>query len=549
MDDGIGNPGETIGLLVQARNTGIAAATGISAALTSSDPYITISTGTTTFPDIPAGGSAWAAGGFGFSVDPGCPDGHVIQCAFEVTTAEGQFHTLIEFDVQSADLVAGATTLYNSGNGRLDPGETVEMSVKLNNEGRITATATTATLVALSDFISVTDGSGSYGDIPTGGIGDNAVDHYTISAATNTYGGYVASFMLITHFTGGMIDTTLTTLTVGQRATTDPVGPDRYGYYAFDNTDTSYPQAPTYSWVEISTTGTEVVLGDYGDTQDKSRIVSLPFPFKYYGETFDRATICSNGWLAMGETYLTSYRNWTIPGAGGPPAMLAVFWDDLYQISGTSKCFQQYDAVNHRWIVEWSNFRNYTGGQTVTVEAILYDPNYYPTDTGDGIIVFQYSAVGSSDGTDGYFTVGIENPDQTDGVLCAYFNRYAPGAATILSNRAIRFVPQILEHVPAAVPAAAVAPLDRLDPCRPNPFNPHTTISFQVGAAGPTTLRIYDVTGRLISTLVDGVMTAGEHAVTWNGTSNAGQPVASGIYFMRLETGAFHQVRQMTLLR
>ncbi len=548
-DDGIVNPGETIGLLVQARNSGTAPATGITAQFTCDDPYVTITTGATTFPDIPAGGSAWANAGFSFTVDPGCPDGHLVQCGFEVTTAQGQFHSLIELDVHSADLVAGAVTLYNSGNGRFDPGETVEMSVALTNAGRIAATATTATLIALSDFISVADGNAAFGDIPAGGTGNNAGDHFTLSAATNTYGGYVAPFLLITHFTGGMVDTTTVSVTVGQRAATDPVGPDRYGYYAFDNTDTSYPDAPTYSWVEISLTGTEVVLGDYGDTQDKSRIVSLPFPFQYYGETYNHATICSNGWLAMGQSYLTSYRNWTIPGAGGPPAMLAVFWDDLYQLSGTSKCYQQYDAANHRWIVEWSNFRNYTGGQTVTVQAILYDPAWYPTDTGDGIIVFQYQAAGSSDGTDGYFTVGIENRDQTDGLLYAYFYRYAPGAPAVQTGRAIKFVPQIQEHVPAAAPEAAAAPMTGLGPCRPNPFNPHTTVSFRVAATGPATLRIFDVAGRLISTLVDGVVTAGEHAVTWNGTTSAGQPVASGIYFMRFETGGFQQVRQMTLLR
>lgn len=549
-DDGLINPGETIGLAVQVRNTGTALATGISATLASTDPYITITNGSGTFPDVPAGGSAWSNANFSFDVDPACPHDHRIRYALDVTAAEGQSHSLIELTVVSADLVAGATTLYNAGaNGRLDPGETVEMSLVLANQGGATATAMTGTLVALSDFISVSDGSATFGTIAPGGAANNAGDHFTLSAATNTYGGYLATFMLITNFSGGLVDTTIITLTVGQRATTDPVGPDRYGYYAFDNTDTSYPDAPVYSWLEISLDGTEVVLGDYGDTQDKSRMVDLPFPFKYYGQTYNRATICSNGWLAMGETYLTSYRNWTIPGAGGPWAMLAVFWDELYQLSGTSRCFQKYDAANHRWIVEWSNFRNLSGGGTVTVQAILHDPAFYPTDTGDGIIVFQYAATASSDGTDGYFTVGIEDHNQTDGLLISYFNRYPLGAATVQPGRAIKFVPQIQEHIPTAAPAAEVIRTNRLAPCRPNPFNPQTTISFTLAADGPATLSIYDVGGRLIETLVDQALPAGEHVVTWNGTSESGQAVASGIYFMRLETTGFKQVRQMTLLR
>ncbi len=250
----------------------------------------------------------------------------------------------------------------------------------------------------------------------------------------------------MTEFSGGVTDTTAVALTVGQRATTDPVGPDRYGYYAFDNTDTIYPEAPTYDWVEIDPAyggsgATEITLGDFGDTQDKSRIIDLPFPFHYYGETYTRATVCSNGWVAMGETYLTSYRNWTIPGAGGPAAMVAVFWDELYQSSGTSRCFQKYDAANHRWIVEWSRIRNLVGNATETFQVIFYDPAYHPTDTGDGIIELQYETVSNSDATDGYATVGIEDPTHTDGLLITYFNRYPLGAATVTGGRAIRFLP------------------------------------------------------------------------------------------------------------
>ena len=109
----------------------------------------------------------------------------------------------------------------------------------------------------------------------------------------------------------------------GTRDATTRSGPDGYGYYAFDNTDTAYPDAPIYNWIEIDPT--------YGGSGHRGRprrlrrrtrtsrsVVDLPFPFKFYGQTFTRATICSNGWIAMGSTYLTDYRNWTIPGAGGP---------------------------------------------------------------------------------------------------------------------------------------------------------------------------------------------------------------------------------------
>ncbi len=142
----------------------------------------------------------------------------------------------------------------------------------------------------------------------------------------------------------------------------------------------------------------------------------------------------------MGSQNNTEYRNWTIPGAGGPQAMIAPFWDDLYQAAG-SKVYQKYDATNHMWIIEWSRMRNLYGGATETFEVILYDPVYHPTETGDGEIVFQYNAVTNSDATDMYATVGIENADHSDGVLYTYYARYEPGAAALAAPRAIRFVP------------------------------------------------------------------------------------------------------------
>ena len=54
-----------------------------------------------------------------------------------------------------------------------------------------------------------------------------------------------------------------------------------------------------------------------------------PFNFTFYGITYDQITVNTNGWIAFGESSLESFRNYPIPGAGGPSPMLAVFWDDL----------------------------------------------------------------------------------------------------------------------------------------------------------------------------------------------------------------------------
>ena len=68
----------------------------------------------------------------------------------------------------------------------------------------------------------------------------------------------------------------------------------------------------------------------------------------------------------------------------------------------------------------------------------------------------------------------------------------------------------------------------------PNPFNPSTTIEFALAQDGPTRLEVFDLNGRLVRTLVNESLAAGNHGVTWNGNDRAGRTVASGAYFYRL---------------
>jgi hypothetical protein len=92
--------------------------------------------------------------------------------------------------------------------------------------------------------------------------------------------------------------------------------------------------------------------------------------------------------------------------------------------------------------------------------------------------------------------------------------------------------------------------LNRLDVNYPNPFNPTTTIHFEVAAAGRATLRIYNVRGQLVKTLVDDAVEAGiEQRAVWNGTDERGRSVVSGVYFVRLEAAGFTETRKMVLLR
>jgi len=83
----------------------------------------------------------------------------------------------------------------------------------------------------------------------------------------------------------------------------------------------------------------------------------------------------------------------------------------------------------------------------------------------------------------------------------------------------------------------------------PNPFNPSTSIKFDMKEKGFVALKVYNVAGQLVRTLVNDTKDAGSHTITWDGKNNRGGAVASGIYFYKMETKDFSQTKKMVMLR
>jgi hypothetical protein len=90
-----------------------------------------------------------------------------------------------------------------------------------------------------------------------------------------------------------------------------------------------------------------------------------------------------------------------------------------------------------------------------------------------------------------------------------------------------------------------------LHPARPNPSSGGVMLEFDVptGYSGHAELRIYDVAGRLVESLADGLFEPGRFKIRWNHTSSNGEPVASGIYFARFRAEGFSKVRKVTILQ
>jgi hypothetical protein len=109
----------------------------------------------------------------------------------------------------------------------------------------------------------------------------------------------------------------------------------------------------------------------------------------------------------------------------------------------------------------------------------------------------------------------------------------------------LRIVPQATDVAPQPTLPSVTA----LEDVRPNPFNPRTTVAFDLARAGSARVAIYDTAGRLVRTLVDEARAAGRHEVVWNGQDDAGQPVASGVYVVLLAAGGVDDQRKVVLVK
>jgi hypothetical protein len=123
-----------------------------------------------------------------------------------------------------------------------------------------------------------------------------------------------------------------------------------------------------------------------------------------------------------------------------------------------------------------------------------------------------------------------------------------PPERTVHMDRIVRWLGTLVPI--CCLDAGEHAGLTSLAQNFPNPFNPVTTISYTIAERGHVSLKVYNVAGQLVRTLVDEVQTPeGVEPVRWRGLNNNGQAVSSGVYFYKLITKDFTQTRKMVLLK
>ncbi|MCP4546530.1 MAG: T9SS type A sorting domain-containing protein [bacterium] len=134
------------------------------------------------------------------------------------------------------------------------------------------------------------------------------------------------------------------------------------------------------------------------------------------------------------------------------------------------------------------------------------------------------------------FSARDENPTLREGGEVTYNLYFQEGNARILllsENVQVSGVPQATRRISSY----------------PNPFNPVTNITFELDTPQQIRLQIVDIKGRHVTTLTDGFLANGEHTIQWNGTSDDGRALASGIYFVQMTGSGVMQREKLTLLK
>jgi hypothetical protein len=551
------NPGEPIALTITLRNFGNSTtATNVSAKLSTADPLITITDSLQSYGSIAPGATANASP-YDFTISTNAKNDHTIKFNIEITSSQGTWNSSLWLDIMAPDLVYQWKQILDGGNNVLEPGETSDLVISLLNEGGLSSTNVSGILRSENPGVSVVDSIGSFGTIPVDDSSSNNSNRFIVSAASSIAPGHPIDLTAILSADNNFRDTVDFQIIIGVVNSDEPSGPDEYGYFAYDNTDIAYDECPVYSWIEI-----DPELGGSGDTlhleKDEAKTIGLPFDFKFYGNIYDRLSICSNGYIAMDSSWIADMYNWSIPSAGGPPLLIAPFWDDLdpnVTDSSGSVCYW-HDASNDRFIVEYSRVQhihdptNPTPAELQTFEIILFDPNSYPTSSGDGEIIFQYKEIDNDDIWHNYATVGIENFEQTIGLEYSFDNIYADGASILANNRAIKFTTDPPDTFPGIAENTS-----NMGPCNiilsPNPF--HKQLNIRLGkelSIKTRVLHIYDISGRLVRDIsLPDTPSPVSNTVSWNGKNNSGQRLPAGVYFIRLETDNTSIIKKLVFIR
>ena len=351
----------------------------------------------------------------------------------------------VPFEIMSPNIILENSSLDNAN---LHPGGTVNLDMTFGNFGTDVLYDSYVNVSINSSLIDIPQPGSSLGDISLS-QSVNTETPIIINIDEDIIDGSVFNLNVNIYNNDGYSQDMNLNLTVGTANEQDPLGPDSYGYYIYDWTDIGYSLTPFYEWIELDPNqggeGIDLGISDSGNGNgitNSTKYIDIPFTFTFYGEDYDEISVNANGWISFGHSNMESFRNYQLPGAGGPSPMIAAFWDDL-KTNSNSKVLK-YIGEDYI-IIEWMEMRTYQHNDVETFQIILYNSI---TPTGDDEIKIQYKEINNTTNGDYsqytpyhgcYSTIGIENHQATVGLEYTFDNKY-PNAATHLEDQSALFI-------------------------------------------------------------------------------------------------------------
>jgi hypothetical protein len=502
--DGVADAGEYIELVMTLENIGNQPGTGITALISEGEPDVLVSDSYEEYGDIAVGATAQCYEDYDIYIAPSCPDGYLVQLQVEATDGDSTWVSVCFIPVSAPVLSIYGYDVDDSptggnGNGCIEAGETVTLSVTFQNTGGDDARDASVEMTTGDPYITITQGTAGPTLIPSGGTGTPqpefeftvspgapAFHEFMLDFAVSTPSGYsayddiallVGAMTLEENFEGSGTDWTHYNVTSGFA---DQWHVETYRSHSADT-----------SW-KFGGSG----AGNYTDSADgaletPNMCVGAEGEMTFWSWLDAEEESATSAWdCALVEISTDNGETWSNLAPVGGYSHVKNNNPDNPLPTGTP-CW----SGTHTWREETFDLTPYEG-QSVTFRFRFASDGYVTQE--------------------GWYIDDISITSMSTGV--------SDSGSSIPTRFALK------QNVP-------------------NPFNPMTTIAYSLPEAAHVIVRVYSVAGRHVATLRDGVEEAGQRSVVWDGTNDRGQSVGSGIYFCSMTAGEFSDRKMMVLLK
>lgn len=503
--DGDCDAGERIELIVLVDNVGTDIATNVRATLSTESPYCSIVDDAEDFGDIPADNQAACIEDYDLIIDPECPDGYSIAFSLFIESDnraswESSFQLLVDAPIMSLVSFNLDDTVGGNSNGHAEPGETITLETAIGNAGNGDATNLTLSLITTHPLVTITQNEASLALLPAGSQGITSAPPFevVIDPTCPDPDALVATLLIDADWDqtaalqfmlpiGGFFDEMEDGLGTWSSYSVTDGFVDQW----HRSEQRNYTPGGNWSWKFGDSGG-----GDYESLSDGAL-------------EFEPVTLRENSFLRF-HYWMDAEVSGSYPGSCYDGGMVEMSidggaWSQIFPVGGYT---HQIRGTSGPWPEDTPVYSGTTDWAEATFEI---------TDlSGEASFRFRF---GSDSGVEreGWYIDSVE-----------FF-----GYEEFSDTESLE--PLVLNP--------------SIDQNQPNPFGPFTVIGYQIPMAGEARLQIFDPTGRLVRTLVNGHTGPGAHWTTWDGRDDAGNIMGSGVYLYRLQAEGASQTRRMILMR